>query len=151
MQIKPQPRFARLFITSMMIVFFLCYCFLAFFKTSVNIDVGEVSFFSLGAFFPCDANCMGVVNVFLYKEIFDHLRTASVSLLIAFVIGKGLLDPSRAARRKFAVAIAICATMVMLSALLGEVQFGVRILLIALGALGVVDAWRAIRGQPEPR
>jgi hypothetical protein len=151
MQIKPQSRFASLFIMSVMIFFFLGYCFLTFFKTSVNVDADEVSFFSLGAIFPCDANCVGVVNAFLYKEIFDHLRTASVSLLIGFVIGKGLLDTSQVARRKFAFAIAICAPMVMFSAMLGEVQFGVRVLLVALGALGMVDAWRAIRAQPEPR
>lgn len=151
MQTKPQQRFASLVITCVMILFFLGYCALTFFKTSVNIDANEVSFFSIGAIFPCNADCMDVVNAFLYKEIFDHMRTASVSLLIGFVVGKGLIGTSHVARRKFAIAIAICAPMVVMSAWLGEVQFGVRVLLVALGALGMYDAWRVVRSQPEPR
>ena len=79
------------------------------------------------------------------------MRTASVSLLIGFVVGKGLIGTSHVARRKFAIAIAICAPMVVMSAWLGEVQFGVRVLLVALGALGMYDAWRVVRSQPEPR
>lgn len=150
MRIKPQQRFASIAITSLMIFLFLGYCALTWFKTSVSVDANEVSFFSIGAIFPCNADCVDVVNAFLYKEIFDHLRTASVFLLIGFVVGKGLLGTPHVAHRKFAIAIAICAPMVVISALLGEVQFGVRVLLVALGVLGMFDAWRGIHGQPEP-
>ena len=116
----------RNLITFVMLFFFLLYCTIVWFKTSVTFGTNEIAFSSIGAEFVCNADCMEVVNVFIYKEIFDHLRTASVSLLIGFVVGLNLLGTAHAPRRRFAIAIALCGPVVIASAFLGEVQMGVR-------------------------
>ena len=144
-----RERIVRNLITVVMLFFFLLYCTIVWFKTSVTFGTNEIAFSSIGAEFVCNADCMEVVNVFIYKEIFDHLRTASVSLLIGFVVGLNLLGTAHAPRRRFAIAIALCGPVVITSALLGEVQMGVRALLFAVGALGMLNAWWCLRGSPE--
>lgn len=150
-----QPNFrqhlAKNLIPLAMLFLFLLYCAIVWFKTSVTFGTNEIAFSSIGAEFVCNADCMEVVNVFIYKEIFDHLRTASVSLLIGFVVGVNLLGAAHAPRRRFAIAIALCGSVVITSAFLGEVQMGVRALLLAVGALGMLNAWWCLRGQPELR
>ena len=148
---NPRERFAKNFITVVMLFLFLLYCTIVWFKTSVSFGTNEIAFSSIGAEFVCNADCMQVVNVFIQKEIFDHLRTASVSLLIGFVVGVNLLGTAHAPRRRFAIAIALCGPVVITSAFLGEVQMGVRALLFSVGVLGMLNAWWCLRGQPEMR
>ena len=151
MLLNSRERFARSLITVVMFLFFMLYFTVVWFKTSVSFGTNEIAFSSINADFVCNADCMKVVNVFIYKEIFDHLRTGSVSLLIGFVIGSYLLGEAHAPRRRFAIAIALCAPVVIASACLGEVQMGVRALLFAVGAMGMLNAWWCLRGQPDMR
>ncbi len=149
MQPNSRRHLAKNLITLAMLFLFILYCTIVWFKTSVTFGTNEIAFSNIGAEFVCNADCMQVVNVFIYKEIFDHLRTASVSLLIGFVIGVNLLDTAHVPRRRFAIAIALCGPVVITSAFLGEVQMGVRALLFAVGTLGMLNAWWCLRGKPE--
>lgn len=72
-----------------------------------------------------------------------------MSLLIAFLIGVNLLGTAHAPRRRFAVAIALCAPLVIAGAFLGQVQMGVRVLLTVVGVLGMLNAWWCFRAQAE--
>jgi len=117
-QPNSQQHIAKNLVTLAML-FFLLYCAIVGFKT---ISVEAIAFAGIDSEFVCNADCMKVVNVIIYKERFDHLRTASVSLLIAFLIGVNLLGTAHAPRRRFA--IALCAPLVIASAFLAGYKWG---------------------------
>lgn len=146
MQPSSQQHIAEKVTTLAMLFFFLMYCAIVWFKT---INVEQIAFAGIDTEFVCNADCMKVVNLILHKEMFDHLRTASVSLLIAFSIGVNFLGTADAPRRRFAIAIALCAPVVITSAFLGQVQMGIRVLLTVVGVLGILNAWWCFRAQLE--
>ena len=139
--------FARSLIPLIILLLFVIYCTVIVFKTSVIFGDNKITLSNQGTSFVCNPDCMKVVNAMIHKEIFDHLRTASVSLLIGFVAGAYLLGPVPAFRRRIAIAMAICGPIVIVSALLGAVQMDTRVLLIAFGVLGIVNAWLCVRGE----
>lgn len=137
------------------VVVFLCffaYLTLVLFMTSFSFGDNAVSLSIASTGLACNADCMKVARAILHNEMFDHLRTASVSLLIGFVVGVYLLGATPGPRRGFAIAMAICGPIVVISAFLGETQIGSRVLLIAIGIYGTVDGWwtllRAREGEP---
>ena len=146
MQPSSQQHIAEKATTLAMLFFFLMYCVIVWFKT---INVEQIAFAGIDTEFVCNADCMKVVNLILHKEMFDHLRTASVSLLIAFSIGVNFLGTADAPRHRFAIAIALCAPLVITSAFLGQVQMGIRVLLTVVGVLGMLNAWWCFRAQLE--
>lgn len=131
-------------ITLVVFLCFLAYFTLVLFKTSFSFGEDQVSLSVGSTGLACNADCMKVARAILYNEMFDHLRTTSASLLIGFVVGVYLLGTTAGPRRGFAIAMAICGPIVIVSAFLGETQFGSRILLIAIGIYGTVDGWRTI-------
>jgi len=53
-----------------MLFFFLLYCAIVGFKT---ISVEAIAFAGIDSEFVCNADCMKVANVIIYKERFDFL------------------------------------------------------------------------------
>ena len=144
---NPQNRLARNLIPLVILLLFVLYCSVIYFKTSVIIGENKITLSNLGTSFVCNPDCVKVVHAMINKGVFDQLRAASVSLLFGLVASAYLLGPVSDFRRGIAIAMAICGTIVVASALLGEVQMGTRVLLIAIGVLGVVNAWYCSRGQ----
>jgi len=133
--------YGKNFVVFTIFVLFLLYLSLAFFKTGVSFSDSEIAFSSNGAPLACGADCMKVAHGFLYYGVFDLMRTASVSLLIGLMVPASLLGEVPGPRRAFAVAMLICGPFVVISAVLGEVQFLVRLLLISMGVFGTLDGW----------
>lgn len=65
-----QQHIAKNLVILAMLFFFLLYCALAWFKT---INVEAIAFAGINTEFVCNADCMKVVNVIIYKERFDFL------------------------------------------------------------------------------
>lgn len=148
MQTKTRPHLADNIITLAVLLLFLLYCIVITLKTSVVFGVNEIALSYVGAKFPCDAGCTKVVNAFIDKEVFDHLRTGSVSMLVGLVVGLSLLGAANAPPRRVVIAIVLCGLVVLASAPLGEAQMDTRVLLSSIGALGLFRAWRYFHGQP---
>jgi hypothetical protein len=148
MQPNRHSRLGKNLIPIVVFLFFLAYFVLVLFKTSASF--GDIEF-SLSDYSPglvCNPDCMKVARAIIHNEIFDHLRTTSVSLLIGLVIGVWLLGTTPGPRRGFAIAMAICGPIVAISALLGETQIVTRILLIAIGIYATVDGWWTLLPAP---
>ena len=133
MQPNSNGRPGKNLITLVVFLCFLAYFSLHLFKTSFSFGDNEVSLSIAGAGLACNPDCMKIARAILHNEIFDHLRTTSVSLLIGFVVGVYLLGSAPGPRRGFAIAMAICGPIVVISAFLGETQIMSRVLLIAMG------------------
>jgi hypothetical protein len=128
---------------------FLLYLGLIIFKTSVSFGDNELTFSGQSPILACGPDCMEVAHGLLYYGTFDLIRTASVSLLIGLFMGLCLLNGSTRPRRGFAVAMLICGPIVVFSAVLGEVQMVVRLLLVAIGVFATVDGASTLRRGAE--
>lgn len=76
------------------------------------------------------------VQMVIENEPSDHLRTAAASLLLGLLIGNAMLRLASPERRRFALAILVSSSILLLSTFFGLSPLGSQLILLVIGLYG---------------
>jgi hypothetical protein len=89
-------------------------------------------------------------QIIIENEPSDHFRTGAVSLLLGLLIGNALLALGSTERRRFAVAILVSSSVLIISTFFGLSPLATQPILLLISIYGLCVAIKSLRASATP-
>jgi len=91
-----------------------------------------------------------LAQMVIENEPYDHFRTSAASLLLGLLFGNALLAIESPARRRFAIAILVSSSVLVVSTFLGLSPLATQPILLLIALYGCCVAIRGLKAGTKP-
>lgn len=141
MHVATSAAISRQLLRTLALMLFVTYFVLLVFKTPFDVSDPD------GGASLADRN---QTQQIIENEPYDHLRTATVSLLLGLLVGNAMLARDATERRRFAMAILVASSALAASSFFGISPLATQPILLLIASYGIGVAVNALNTRPNP-